>query len=134
KRYIGDTQAPLATRTTGVNASARSLVYADGILLSALVNNNNGNGSPRWFMVAPEEIERIDVMYGPFAAEYPGNSYGAVTEITTRMPQHFEASIKAQYAQQDFSHYGASGTYRAQEYNVGLGNRSGALAWRFSVN
>lgn len=134
KRYIGDTQAPLATRTTGVNASARSLVYADGILLSALVNNNNGNGSPRWFMVAPEEIERIDVMYGPFAAEYPGNSYGAVTEITTRMPQHFEASIKAQYAQQDFSHYGASGTYRAQEYNVGLGNRSGALGWRFSVN
>lgn len=134
KRYIGDTQSPLATRTTGVNASARSLVYADGILLSALVNNNNGNGSPRWFMVAPEEIKRIDVMYGPFAAEYPGNSYGAVTEITTRMPQQFEASIKAQYAQQDFSQYGASGTYRAQEYNVGLGNRSGALAWRFSVN
>ncbi len=134
KRYIGDTQSPLATRTTGVNASARSLIYADGILLSALVNNNNGNGSPRWFMVAPEEIARIDVMYGPFAAEYPGNSYGAVTEITTRMPEQFEASIKAQYAQQDFSHYGASGTYRAQEYNVGLGDRSGALAWRFSVN
>ncbi|MET3432437.1 iron complex outermembrane receptor protein [Herbaspirillum seropedicae] len=134
KRYIGDTQSPLATRTTGVNASARSLVYADGILLSALVNNNNGNGSPRWFMVAPEEIARIDVMYGPFAAEYPGNSYGAVTEITTRMPERFEASIKTQYAQQDFSQYGVSATYRAQEVNVGLGNRSGALAWRFSVN
>ncbi|WP_432239380.1 TonB-dependent receptor [Herbaspirillum robiniae] len=134
KRYIGDTQSPLATRTTGVNASARSLVYADGILLSALVNNNNGNGSPRWFMVAPEEIERVDVMYGPFAAEYPGNSYGAVTEITTRMPQQFEASAKALYSQQDFSQYGASGTYRAQEYNVSLGNRDGALAWRFSAN
>ncbi|MFX6027781.1 hypothetical protein ABTE84_20750, partial [Acinetobacter baumannii] len=26
KRYIGDTQSPLATRTTGVNASARSLI------------------------------------------------------------------------------------------------------------
>ncbi|MFJ3047228.1 TonB-dependent receptor [Herbaspirillum chlorophenolicum] len=134
KRYIGDTQAPLATRTTGVNASARSLVYADGILLSALVNNNNGNGSPRWFMVAPEEIERIDVMYGPFAAEYPGNSYGAVTEITTRMPDHVEASVKALYSQQDFNQYGNGGTYRAQEYNVSLGNRSGALAWRFSAN
>ncbi|WP_237772451.1 TonB-dependent receptor [Herbaspirillum robiniae] len=134
KRYIGDTQSPLATRTTGVNASARSLVYADGILLSALVNNNNGNGSPRWFMVAPEEIERVDVMYGPFAAEYPGNSYGAVTEITTRMPQQFEASAKALYSQQDFSQYGASGTYRAQEYNVSLGNRDAALAWRFSAN
>lgn len=134
KRYIGDTQAPLATRTTGINASARSLVYADGILLSALVNNNNGNGSPRWFMVAPEEIERIDVMYGPFAAEYPGNSYGAVAEIVTRMPQQFEASAKALYSQQDFSQYGASGTFRGQEYNVSLGNRDGALAWRFSAN
>ncbi|WP_290976737.1 TonB-dependent receptor [Herbaspirillum sp.] len=134
KRYIGDTQSPLATRTTGVNASARSLVYADGILLSALVNNNNGNGSPRWFMVAPEEIERIDVMYGPFAAEYPGNSYGAVTEIVTRMPERFEASVKALYSQQDFSQYGSGGTYRAQEYNVSLGDRSGALAWRFSAN
>jgi iron complex outermembrane receptor protein len=134
KRYIGDTQAPLATRTTGINASARSLVYADGILLSALVNNNNANGSPRWFMVAPEEIERIDVMYGPFAAEYPGNSYGAVAEIVTRMPEHFEASAKALYSQQDFSQYGASGTYRGQEYNLSLGNRSGALAWRFSAN
>ncbi|WDZ97539.1 TonB-dependent receptor [Herbaspirillum sp. WKF16] len=134
KRYIGDTQSPLATRTTGINASARSLVYADGILLSALVNNNNGNGSPRWFMVAPEEMARIDVMYGPFAAEYPGNSYGAVTEIVTRMPQQFEASAKALYSQQDFSQYGASGTYRAQEYNLALGNRDGALAWRFSAN
>lgn len=134
KRYIGDTQAPLATRTTGVNSSARSLVYVDGMLLSALVNNNNGNGSPRWFMVAPEEIARIDVMYGPFAAEYPGNSYGAVTEITTRMPENFEASAKVLYTQQDFSQYGQGGTYKGQEYNVSLGDRSGALAWRFSAN
>ena len=36
KRHIGDTQAPLATRTSGVGASARSLIYADGVLLSAL--------------------------------------------------------------------------------------------------
>src|SRR3954470_13779651 len=35
KRHIGDTQAPLATRTAGLGASARSLIYADGALLSA---------------------------------------------------------------------------------------------------
>jgi iron complex outermembrane receptor protein len=29
KRHIGDTQAPLTTRTSGVGASARALVYAD---------------------------------------------------------------------------------------------------------
>ena len=134
KRYIGDTQAPMSTRTTGINAGARSLIYADGMLLSALINNNNGNGSPRWFMVAPEEVERIDVLYGPFAAQYPGNSYGAVTEITTRMPDHFEASVKANTAFQDFSQYGTSNTYRAQEFSATLGNRSGDLSWWFSAN
>ena len=32
KRFIGDTDAPIASRTTGINASARSLVYADGFV------------------------------------------------------------------------------------------------------
>ena len=54
KRHIGDTQAPLATRTSGVGASARSLIYADGVLLSALIGNNNTIASPRWGMVSPE--------------------------------------------------------------------------------
>src|SRR3954467_1924938 len=29
KRHIGDTQAPVTTRTSGVGSSARSLIYAD---------------------------------------------------------------------------------------------------------
>ena len=55
KRNAGDTQPVLATRTSGVGASARSLVYADDILLSALIANNNTIGAPRWGLVAPEE-------------------------------------------------------------------------------
>jgi len=134
KRFIGDTQAPMSTRTTGINASARSLIFADGVLLSALVNNNNGNGSPRWFMVSPEEIDRIDVMYGPFSAAYAGNSYGAVTEMTTRMPTRFEATAKVGLASQHFSQYGTNDSYRAKEMSVTLGNRSGDFSWFFSAN
>ena len=48
KRHIGDNFAPIATRTSGLGSSARSLIYADGAILSALIGNNNGNGSPRW--------------------------------------------------------------------------------------
>src|SRR5436190_2142853 len=95
RRHIGDTQAPITTRTSGVGASARSLVYADGVLLSALIGNNNSTASPRWGMVTPEEIERIDVLYGPFSAAYPGNSIGAVVNIATRVPQGFELTAKA---------------------------------------
>lgn len=134
RRFIGDTQAPLATRTTGINASARSLIYADGILLSTLVNNNNQNGSPQWFMVSPDEIQRIDVMYGPFSAMYPGNSYGAVVDITTRMPKLFEASATLSTATQHFSQYGTDDRYPSTQANINLGSRSGAFSWWFSVN
>jgi len=134
KRYIGDTQAPMATRTTGINSSAKSLIYADGVLLSTLINNNNGNGSPQWFMVAPQEIDHIDVMYGPFAAAYPGNSYGAVTEIATRMPKHFEASADVTAAWQDFKLYGTNQTFPSQQYSATLGDKVGKLSWFFSAD
>ena len=129
KRYIGDTQAPLATRTTGINASARSLIYADDILLSTLINNNNGNASPQWFMVAPQMIDRVDVMYGPYAAEFPGNSYGAVLRITTRMPDHFTGEVDVLGATQDFNLYGTGSGFPSSQYSVMLGDRSGKFSW-----
>src|SRR4051812_24627708 len=93
KRNPGDTQATLASRVWGVSSSARSLVYADGVLLSALIANNNNIGGPRWGLVVPAEIDRIEVMYGPFAAGFPGNAMGAVVEISTRLPEKAEGSI-----------------------------------------
>ena len=49
---------------SGTGNSARSAVYADGILLSNYLGNGVGGLSfpPRWEMVTPEEIERVDVM------------------------------------------------------------------------
>ena len=59
KRYIGDyNHAVLSSRASGTGNSARSAVYADGVLLS----NYLGNGAtyaPRWGLVTPEEIERL---------------------------------------------------------------------------
>ncbi|MFN6322187.1 MAG: TonB-dependent receptor, partial [Burkholderiales bacterium] len=56
KRYVGDyNHAVLSSRASGTGNSARSAVYADGILLS----NYLGNGAtytPRWGMVTPEQI------------------------------------------------------------------------------
>ena len=94
KRYIGDyDHAVLASRASGTGNSARSLVYADGILLSNLLGNG-ATFTPRWGLVTPEEIERVDVLYGPFSAAYPGNSVGAVVDYVTRMPDAFEAHAK----------------------------------------
>jgi iron complex outermembrane receptor protein len=134
KRHIGDTQAPLATRTSGVGASARSLIYADGVLLSALIGNNNSFAAPRWGMVSPEEIDRVDVLYGPFSAEYPGNSIGAVVNITTRMPDKLEASATVAANLQRFNQYGTRGSYPAHQLAGTVGDRIGPFSWFLSAN
>ena len=98
KRYIGDyNHAILSSRASGTGNSARSAVYADGILLSNYLGNGIAKAptfAPRWGLVTPEEIERVDVMYGPFSAAYPGNSAGAVVDYVTRMPTQLEAHVK----------------------------------------
>ena len=134
KRHIGDTQAPVATRTTGVGASARSLIYADGVLLSALIGNNNTFASPKWGMVAPEEIQRVDVLYGPYAASYPGNAIGTVVNITTRKPTELEASLKAAGSWQRFSQYATKGWYPAYQLAGTVGDRTGRFHWFLSAN
>jgi len=135
KRYIGDTNAPVGWRTSGTGASARGLIYADGILLSSLLGNNNGNtGSPRWNMVSPSEIERVDVMYGPFSAAYSGNSMGGVIDITTRMPEKFEAGGDIKSTWQDYSFYGKKKTFDSQEYSFNVGDRYKDLSFRFDVS
>src|SRR5262249_13830246 len=106
KRNYGDTQATMATRVWGVSSSARSLIFADGIPLTPLIANNNTLGGPRWGLVSPIEITRVDMMYGPFSAAYGGNSMGAVMEITTRMPDKIEGAATITQARQSFSLYG----------------------------
>jgi iron complex outermembrane receptor protein len=133
KRFIGDTNAPVATRTTGINASARTLIFADGVLLSTLVNNNNGNGSPQWFLVPPGDIDHVDVLYGPYSAAYAGNSYGAVVDITTRSPEKFEANAKVNGALGKYKEYGTNDTFGAYEFTGGIGDRIDAFTWRLGV-
>ncbi|GBQ32580.1 TonB-dependent receptor [Gluconacetobacter azotocaptans] len=134
KRNNGDTQATLQTRTWGVNSSARSLVYVDDMPISALISNNNTNGAPRWGMVAPEQIERVDMLYGPFAAEYPGNAMGGVVLITTRMPDRFAATVKQTGSVQSFDAYKTHGTYGTAGSAVTLGDKIGRFSWFVSAN
>ncbi|MBN8927724.1 MAG: TonB-dependent receptor, partial [Rhodospirillales bacterium] len=112
----------------GLGASARSLIYADGALLSALIGNNNTSASPRWSAVSPQEIARIDVLYGPFSAAYPGNSIGAVVNITTRLPDEFEATVTAGTSVQTYDLYGRRDMFAAYQAGVTIGDRFGRLA------
>ena len=134
KRYIGDyDHAVLATRASGTGNSARSLVYVDGILISNLLGNG-ATFTPRWGLVTPEEIERVDVLYGPFSAAYPGNSVGAVVDYVTRMPDDLEINARVSSFGEDFSIYRTEGTYRGRQVSASVGNRQGPWSWWLNVN
>jgi iron complex outermembrane receptor protein len=135
KRYIGDTNEPLATRTTGISSSARTLIFADGIPLSTLLaNNNNNTGSPRWNTVSPGEIERMDMLYGPFSAAYAGNSMGGVLNITTKMPTKFEAGASTQGSFSNYNIYNSTGTAYNQNYAANIGDKYKDFSFRFDYN
>jgi iron complex outermembrane receptor protein len=134
KRNYGDTQPTFQTRTWGINSSARNLVYVDDVPISALISNNNTNGAPRWGVVSPEQIKGIDMLYGPFAAEYPGNSMGGVLLITTRQPEKLEATVKQTEAFQTFSMYKTTDTYSTSNTAATIGDKVGKLSFFLSVN
>jgi iron complex outermembrane recepter protein len=134
KRNDGDNQAVLATRTWGLNSSARTLIYDDDLLISALIGNNNSGASPHWNLVSPDAIGRIDFLDGPFAAAYPGNSIGGVLLMTSKMPDHAFATAKETVSVMPWNQYGTKDTYASSQTSASAGDRKGALSWLLSVN
>ena len=128
ERFIGDVNGGLAMRMYGVNSSASTIVYANGLLLSNFLTNSCCPG-PRWGMVSPEEIDRVDVIYGPFSALYPGNSVGGVVLMTTHMPTRFEAHAKLDIFGENFKLYGTDKNFTGVHGAATVGHKVGD--WSF---
>ena len=133
ERYIGDRNGILVMRVNSSTSSAQTTVYADHLLLSNFLNNSYST-APRWGMVGVEEIARVDVLYGPFSALYPGNSAGGVVLISTRLPDHFEAHAKFDMFGQQFNLYGTNQSYRGTHSSVSLGNKVGAWSYQLTAD
>lgn len=133
ERFIGDVNGGLAMRMYGVNSSAETIVYADGLLLSNFLTNSCCPG-PRWGMVPQESIERVDVIYGPFSALYPGNSVGGVVLMKTQMPTRFEARARLDVFTQNFRLYATDGNFGGVHGAASVGNRIGDWSFRLSVD
>ena len=101
KRYVGDPNATLGIRGSNMFQSTRSLVFADGMPLHYHLQTR-WSGAPRWSVVAPNELEKLEVIYGPYSAEYAGNAMGGVINLTTKTPQKREISINGALFQQDY--------------------------------
>ena len=98
RRYIGDPNGTVGIRGANMFQTSRALVYADGLPLHYLLQTQY-NGAPRWSLVSPDETQAVEVVYGPFSAEYSGNAMGGVVNIETKMPTerqfHAEAGVFA---------------------------------------
>ena len=133
ERYIGDFNSVLVMRVNSSISSAQTTVYADDLLISNFLNNSFST-APRWMMVSPEEIQRVDVMYGPFSALYPGNSAGGVVLMKTRMPEKFEAHAKVDYFGQNFKLYGTDQYFDGVHGAVSIGNKYNDFSFWLSAD
>ncbi|WP_146076083.1 TonB-dependent receptor [Caldimonas caldifontis] len=126
KRYIGDRNALIGGRNFGTLQPSRALVYVDGYLLSNFLGRFD---APRWNMLTPESIERVDMLYGPYSALYPGNSIGTTVVVHERVPQGFEASARLGGHRQQFSAYGDSGHYDGHQFSARIASRLDSGLW-----
>ena len=133
KRFIGDENATFSVRGTSNQQSARGLVYLDGMLLSNLLGNNWSN-PPRWSMAFPENLARVEVIYGAYSALYPGNAIGATVLMTTRMPDTLEFNATAQAFTQHVDTYGVDRNFGGSRQSATIGDRSGRFAFLLGVS
>lgn len=133
KRYIGDSNGTLGLRGSNMFATARSMVFADGVPLHYLLQTR-WSGAPRWTMVSASEIAQVEILYGPFSAEYSGNSMGGVVLIETAIPQKLEVHVDLDYFSQDFSAYGFNDQLNGYKTFFSYGDKLGDLSVYFSYN
>ena len=126
KRYIGDRNALIGGRSFSTLQAPRGLVLMDGYLLSNFLGRFD---APRWNMISPEEIDRVDVLYGPFSAIYPGNSIGTTVAVRTRRPQERQLSVRTTAFGENFDQYGASEDFSGYQASAFFGDRFDNGAW-----
>ena len=133
RRFIGDANGTMGMRGSNMFQTSRSMVFADGVPLHYLLQSRF-NGAPRWTMVSSSEIAQVEVLYGPFSAEFSGNSMGGVVLIESAIPQEREFHFDSSYFSQDFSAYGFSDTVTGHKMFFSYGDKIGDTSIYLSYN
>ena len=105
RRFVGDANGVMGIRGSNMFQTTRSMVFADGIPLHYFLQTQ-WNGAPRWGLVNADEIAFVEVVYGPFSAEYSGNAMGGVVNIETQIPTDGRFHFEGMLINQDFDHLG----------------------------
>ena len=76
----------------GITGYQRTLVQVDGIAM-----NNAYTGNVYWNLFTPEDIQRVEIVKGPFSSLYGGYAMGGVVNMITKMPEKREFTVKEGY-------------------------------------
>ncbi len=126
RRYIGDANGSLGIRGSNVFQTARTLVYADNLPLHYHLQTR-WSGAPRWSLIAPNEVESIDIIYGPFSAAYPGNAMGGVVQVHTRVPDQRRVELEGAIFSQDYKRLSTDEHYNGGRWSASYEDKLGHL-------
>ena len=90
RQSLTDTQSSILLH--GIPDQKRTLILKDGVTL-----NNGYDGSVSFTGLSTENIEKIEVVQGPFSSLYGGNAMGGVVNIITKMPEKREFTLESGY-------------------------------------
>jgi len=76
----------------GIPQQKRTLILMDGVVL-----NNPYTGNVKMGGYYPEDLERVEVVKGPFSSLYGGYAMGGVVQFITKMPEKREFTLKTGY-------------------------------------
>jgi len=133
QRYIGDPNAPVGMRGSNPYEAARVMVFMDGMPIWNPLQSSY-NGSPRWGLIGPGEIKSVEVIGGPFSAEYSGNAMGGVINFNTLMPQKREIYTEATYMLQPYNSMGTNTNLQGFKTFGSYADKFGDFSTYFSYN
>lgn len=110
--------AVITLRGTNGTQSARTLVMIDGFVVSNLLGNSE-NFAPKLNFIGPSEAQQLDVVYGPYAARYGGNSMGGVVSLTTRQPTQKAGYVTLRSYATPFERFGIDETFTGYSAEAG---------------
>lgn len=99
----------------GIPRTPRTLVLVDGQPL-----NNALSGAVNLSSIALDDVDRIEVLHGPYSAQYGGHAMGGVIQILTAPPTRRNLVVKAGAGGGDIRQWGTSLVWRDRLAN-GLG-------------
>jgi iron complex outermembrane receptor protein len=133
QRYIGDPNAPVGMRGSNPYQGGRVMVMMDGMPIWNSLQYSF-SGSPRWGLVGPGEVKSVDILSGPFSAEYSGNAMGGVININTLLPQKREVYTEATYILQPYKYQGTDKNLQGFKTFGSYGDKFGDFSSYFSYN